>query len=1455
MYQLAVFADCIQRAALICFIWTIHSVVPAACNATAPSERLLAPATPQPANPEGSIPTFAFKTPYIEQWLLLGPIESDIVPQTPEKLLTAPAAGKVVDFGEGIQRTWQTFSAGEKGIVALTEFCRSEGQVAKNATVYACVKLSPGEREPRAFRVQADDTARLWLLHEGESDELSSNGSFIIDFAGPLAKRDSDDIYLLVEVTNFDGQFDFRVECGQRWVGRVTHADGFTPNINIPVDVLDKDGKRLFSSLSNNSGQLSLQPIPYDAPVQLSVGGAIQTPSWSVDQETENRSFHITAPNPAVGITSTLLSANDSGARRIIALQYDEKTGHIYFLQDGQRNAVQVSVGGKVHTHPLMDDLPTLTITDFAVDSLGALYLQAGDHGLLRLTKSRRTQLFARRRLEGFEQTTLPTSCLFTNECILRVHNDSVWITAVEFTGNDQDPTAMSVQSSVINVSGDGEQFQIVETRGGMINTLMVDDRGIAFSAGTQLLRRDFEAAEFESFTMPFTFARDIKRGPFGDIYLLADLGFAQLDESGAWKDSGVFPKVLPSTQSRIYPGEKLWIMDPHGARFIDNGVPAIVWNSEFASSAAWGTKGLLVGTESGSIVGVETSPVLHLDAKNGLGSSRNWKVAASRYGTVFSGLNVHLSRLSDGDWTTPVRYKTLTGYAYSPTETLAVAYALGANSSTNYNVPALLLRDDGQETHQIKLPTEQSAVVFSSIVHSSDGRFLIGTRAGLFEYADGDVKRVHLGAESTPPPISGMSELPSGAIWIATEDARFGRLDRDGVKWLELPQPENGTRHVQHFAAVPNDWPLYKDAQLLLGTTMGLLAYNIKEASFCPIDVPFSEGVNIQDLAACPMRGTVFVAARGLGVFSFHRGSWRKLRLPDDTDLSEVCDIEFDLAGKMWMVCPDKFVSYQHAASKPFVYIESTKSDQQWKPAELTSPQTTTLERDRPLQIMLGNANPLRHAGYRYRIAGQSDWTPLPPESKLLEISIPETGRTELQVQSVDFDHNFSEPLTLPIQVYLPLWRWQLLRWLAAGLLLGTSVASVLSLAALRRSRAARIQSEIQARRTAEANAREREGLLLRVCHDLKNPLHVVFACAEMLDNGELTQEEASPLLNGSAESMSYLSQQLLSYSRLGHTQANFKRTPILLRTLFAELKREFKFTKGGETTTEIAISIQPDAPRWLLGDPFVLKEIINNLLDNAFKHCPAGEVRLLATIQNGQPAIIVEDSGPGIPEGDIERIFEAFYQAGDSPMPVDQGIGLGLAICKHLAHKIGGTLAASNLETVGAQFTLLLPASAISRAPSDSLPEEEITRVDSPEAVPVLPPHTPTTHTPTKHTARRTLVVDDLAFVGKTLVQLLTKCGANATFAGPFDALSTSFQEPFDEVLVDLNMQGKDGFEVARELRKAHGDQIHIRAMSESEHLLSLAQESDVFDSAISKTALFRSTELASKSQRSRS
>jgi two-component system sensor histidine kinase KdpD len=232
------------------------------------------------------------------------------------------------------------------------------------------------------------------------------------------------------------------------------------------------------------------------------------------------------------------------------------------------------------------------------------------------------------------------------------------------------------------------------------------------------------------------------------------------------------------------------------------------------------------------------------------------------------------------------------------------------------------------------------------------------------------------------------------------------------------------------------------------------------------------------------------------------------------------------------------------------------------------------------------------------------------------------------------------------------------------------------------------------RARLLAETE-RLRAALLTSLSHDLRTPLAAILGAASSLATyGDALdpagRREMLRTIEDEAERLNRFVANLLDMTRLESGAVALKREPTDLgEVIGTTLSRAARVLDPGRVSLELA----PDLPLLDL-DPVLFEQVLFNLLDNAAKYAPAGSaVTVRAWRDGGTVKVQVLDSGPGIPPGQEERIFEKFFRvhAADRQRP---GTGLGLAVCRGFVEAMGGGIVAANRPGgPGAVFTITLP------------------------------------------------------------------------------------------------------------------------------------------------------------------
>jgi two-component system, OmpR family, sensor kinase len=220
---------------------------------------------------------------------------------------------------------------------------------------------------------------------------------------------------------------------------------------------------------------------------------------------------------------------------------------------------------------------------------------------------------------------------------------------------------------------------------------------------------------------------------------------------------------------------------------------------------------------------------------------------------------------------------------------------------------------------------------------------------------------------------------------------------------------------------------------------------------------------------------------------------------------------------------------------------------------------------------------------------------------------------------------------------------------------------------------------------------------LLADVAHELNTPLAAVKLQAQIARrSGDATREAALDELDRGIERATHLVAQLLQMARLEPGVRERRNAPLRLDTLAAEVVAAFSARADARG---IDLGLAPSEAAWVSGDEEDLRVLLNNLVDNALRHVPAGgRVDVQVTAEGGRVRLSVSDTGPGIPEADRERVLRRFVRLNPSPEDA-HGSGLGLSIVARVAAQHGATLALDEREGGGLRVRIDLPTTAPSR------------------------------------------------------------------------------------------------------------------------------------------------------------
>jgi signal transduction histidine kinase len=218
----------------------------------------------------------------------------------------------------------------------------------------------------------------------------------------------------------------------------------------------------------------------------------------------------------------------------------------------------------------------------------------------------------------------------------------------------------------------------------------------------------------------------------------------------------------------------------------------------------------------------------------------------------------------------------------------------------------------------------------------------------------------------------------------------------------------------------------------------------------------------------------------------------------------------------------------------------------------------------------------------------------------------------------------------------------------------------------------------------------RLRRDLVANVSHELRTPIGALQALLEnVLEGVSEPDPETLRTMLTQTRRLGRLVTQLLDLSRLEAGEQPFDIRPFIVRDVLENAAREARL----HAPESVVFSIDAPAGLRAAGDPDRIHQVVMNLLDNAARYSPQpGHVALRASSGEHTITLEVEDEGPGIPEGELERVFERFYR-GDGRDSDGGGAGLGLAIARWIVELHGGTIRAERREPHGSHMVFTLP------------------------------------------------------------------------------------------------------------------------------------------------------------------
>lgn len=343
------------------------------------------------------------------------------------------------------------------------------------------------------------------------------------------------------------------------------------------------------------------------------------------------------------------------------------------------------------------------------------------------------------------------------------------------------------------------------------------------------------------------------------------------------------------------------------------------------------------------------------------------------------------------------------------------------------------------------------------------------------------------------------------------------------------------------------------------------------------------------------------------------------------------------------------------------------------------------------------------------------------------------------------------------------------------------------------------RYQEDLEiSRQKSEELARSKQEFLANMSHEIRNPLHLIQGYRNVLKNTALTADQLSHLqmIEFASDTLKEIVDDILDFSKLEAGKLKLENYPFDPISLFENIQNFFELS-AKEKKLSFDWNIDLPEEQWLVGDELRLKQILNNLLSNAFKFTKEGGIGVSVKWMSGWLHLDVQDSGIGMKPKELEKVFKEFDQADTSVSRKFGGTGLGLAIVKRLVDLMKGTL---EVESQVGKGTLMRV-----RIPMETSPVPEWTGAKSSAETIDLQ-------------GVRVLLVDDDAVGLRYLQLVLEYFGAQVeSYQGGAAFRDTFSVSQFDFALIDIQMPEVSGYEVVKSLKSMdfYGD-LPVLAMT---------------------------------------